>query len=174
MGKAWNQKHPEETRRARLKWEQKNTEKISSRMKLWHKNHPDYRRKYAKKWKKQNPGYKQAYMKSWKERYPERYAKAMREDAWKQLGIDMKLWSYEHYLQMLKDQKGSCRGCGKGMVAIKPPGSTGFSVAHVDHNHITGKVRCLLCRECNTALGLLCDNTNTLKNLAAMLEAEEK
>lgn len=39
----------------------------------------------------------------------------------------------------------------------------------VDHNHITEKVRGLLCHKCNTALGLLQDNTQYLSNAIAYL-----
>lgn len=35
---------------------------------------------------------------------------------------------------------------------------------HIDHCHSTGKVRGLLCANCNMALGLLKDNTVTLNN----------
>lgn len=34
--------------------------------------------------------------------------------------------------------------------------------AVIDHNHITGKVRGLLCYSCNTGIGLFKDNVNTL------------
>lgn len=37
------------------------------------------------------------------------------------------------------------------------------SALHIDHCHISGQVRGLLCRSCNLAIGLLGDNTNTLK-----------
>jgi hypothetical protein len=37
---------------------------------------------------------------------------------------------------------------------------------HVDHNHTTGKVRGLLCSNCNRGIGLLKDNTQILLNAA--------
>jgi hypothetical protein len=43
---------------------------------------------------------------------------------------------------------------------------------HVDHDHVTGKIRGLLCLECNTALGSLHDNIERIKSLLSY--AEEK
>lgn len=40
----------------------------------------------------------------------------------------------------------------------------------VDHCHITGKVRGILCRKCNTILGHAKDNTQTLKNAVKYLK----
>lgn len=40
----------------------------------------------------------------------------------------------------------------------------------VDHDHISGKVRGLLCRNCNVAIGLLRDNITVLQNAVAYLE----
>lgn len=55
------------------------------------------------------------------------------------------------YEQMLKQQKGRCAIC-----RLPPSGkSHGDRILHIDHNHKTGKIRGLLCRACNTALGLL-------------------
>lgn len=36
------------------------------------------------------------------------------------------------------------------------------SGTHIDHDHTSGLVRGLLCRNCNTAIGLLCDSPETL------------
>lgn len=54
----------------------------------------------------------------------------------------------EQYNEMLKSQDYRCAICGTD----NPGGRGAF---HVDHNHITGKVRGLLCSSCNHAIGLL-------------------
>ena len=41
---------------------------------------------------------------------------------------------------------------------------------HVDHDHATGKVRGLLCKRCNWALGHALDNPATLRRMADYLE----
>lgn len=43
---------------------------------------------------------------------------------------------------------------------------------YVDHNHITGKVRGLLCNSCNSILGWSKENINTLRNAIKYLEKE--
>jgi hypothetical protein len=40
----------------------------------------------------------------------------------------------------------------------------------IDHCHITGKVRGLLCSKCNKALGLFSDNLNTLEQALKYLK----
>lgn len=42
----------------------------------------------------------------------------------------------------------------------------------VDHCHKTGKVRKLLCNNCNKSLGLLKENVKTVKNMVKYLEEE--
>jgi hypothetical protein len=42
----------------------------------------------------------------------------------------------------------------------------------VDHNHVTGKVRGLLCSECNTGIGLLGDSPTHLRAAANYLDKE--
>ena len=59
------------------------------------------------------------------------------------------------YSEMLDRQGGGCGGCGS---------TDGLQI---DHDHDTGVVRGLLCRDCNVALGILKDKPRRLVNLAA-------
>lgn len=95
---------------------------------------------------------------------------SIREAAWRFSGIDMQHWSYAHYLEMLAAQHGRCPGCGHGLVAQRDQITGKQDVAHVDHDHATGRVRGLLCDFCNKALGLADDNPAVLRNLATYLE----
>jgi len=47
------------------------------------------------------------------------------------------------YNEMLLQQEGRCKICGK----------TSDKTLHIDHNHSTGKVRALLCNNCNILIG---------------------
>ena len=40
----------------------------------------------------------------------------------------------------------------------------------VDHNHLTGKIRGLLCKDCNQGIGFLRDNIKLLENSIKYLE----
>ena len=66
----------------------------------------------------------------------------------------------EQYNQMLASQNGCCAICGTN----KPTGK--WKVFAVDHDHKTGKVRELLCNECNRGMGLLRDNAELLQKAA--------
>jgi len=69
----------------------------------------------------------------------------------------------EGFDELLKSQNGVCAICGKSRSEMK-------SNLVVDHDHKTGKVRGLLCVQCNTSLGNLKDNTDLLKKAAEYLE----
>ena len=59
--------------------------------------------------------------------------------------------SLEEHTKMFDEQNGVCYLCHK-------PGDGRWKKLCVDHDHKTGKVRKLLCRSCNTALGQVGDN----------------
>jgi hypothetical protein len=65
------------------------------------------------------------------------------------------------YELMLTSQDGVCAIC-KNECSVKP------SLA-VDHDHITGKVRGLLCSNCNNGLGRFKDNVELLSNAIGYL-----
>ena len=56
--------------------------------------------------------------------------------------------------KMLKDQHNKCAICGVEFISLKPC---------VDHDHKTGKVRALLCRNCNLRLYAIEDESFLLK-----------
>jgi hypothetical protein len=63
--------------------------------------------------------------------------------------------------RILRSQAGTCAGCARSLSTLK---------ACVDHDHATGRVRGLLCDDCNVSLGRLRDNVETLLRLAAYLK----
>jgi hypothetical protein len=60
----------------------------------------------------------------------------------------------EEYDEMVVDQGGKCKIC------LNPPVDRCLSV---DHDHVTGKVRGLLCSNCNSMLGYAKDNPVLLR-----------
>ena len=66
----------------------------------------------------------------------------------------------ETYDVMLKNQDNKCAICFTKQTELSYP-------LHIDHDHKNGVVRGLLCRPCNTAIGLLKENPEILS--AAML-----
>jgi len=63
-----------------------------------------------------------------------------------------------NYNKMFTDQKGCCAICSIHQSELKKP-------LHVDHNHISGEVRGLLCYQCNMGLGIFKDDID-LFNIA--------
>lgn len=61
-------------------------------------------------------------------------------------------------------QDKKCLTCSRDL--IKPPDRC----THIDHDHSTGRVRGVLCRECNIALGILSENKETMKNLIKYID----
>lgn len=70
----------------------------------------------------------------------------------------------EDFDTLLRKQEYKCFSCGKTHKDHKN------DRLFVDHCHTTGKVRGLLCNNCNFALGAIKDNVDTLKNLIKYLE----
>ena len=68
---------------------------------------------------------------------------------------------------LFKKQKGLCAICFTEGFKMSPKQKLKLVV---DHCHTTGKVRGLLCHNCNRALGLLKDNKNYFNNCLLYLE----
>lgn len=73
----------------------------------------------------------------------------------KKYGIDLRI-----YTEILESQNGCCAICY---------GQTTKRTFDVDHCHLTGKVRGLLCSNCNRGLGFLKDDPAVLSNASMYL-----
>jgi len=111
-----------------------------------------------------------AYCKTcWKQKVTAKYVKPNKEQS-KAYVLKYKFnLTLEEYHKMYADQNGSCAICGKS-VTLYAETKDLSSVACVDHCHTTNVVRGLLCNKCNTGIGMLEDNINTLKNAIKYLE----
>lgn len=115
----------------------KSKEEIKKRNKEWKCNNPDklaqqrkrYRIKYRKKINEYNRKYSIGY---------------------RRLQSDTAI-TIKEYDELFNKQKGKCRICGRHQSVLNKR-------LGVDHNHITGKIRGLLCNNCNLILGHANDN----------------
>lgn len=71
----------------------------------------------------------------------------------------------EQFRRMYLDQRGLCAICPKRLIGRD---------CHIDHDHVTSKVRGLLCGSCNTGLGFFKDNIRLLANAIVYLEKHGK
>lgn len=71
------------------------------------------------------------------------------------------------YAEMFHRQNGVCAICFQAETATRKGNVKALAV---DHDHKTGRVRGLLCSDCNTGIGKLKDNPEVLRNAADYLE----
>lgn len=90
-------------------------------------------------------------------------------EKYKRRGRDLKLRAkygitIEQYEQMKAAQNYACAICGE---------QERKKDLAVDHNHVTGKIRGLLCQMCNLALGYMRDDPVRVRKVAAYLEKDD-
>lgn len=119
---------------------------------------PQARKEYMKEWRQKNKASQREYMDAWRQKNPDKiktyinnreskpdYKKRQKEgNLRRNYGLTL-----EDFNALLNKQNCACAICKVGLT---------FNTANVDHCHSTGKVRGILCRKCNTALGQLGDN----------------
>jgi hypothetical protein len=74
--------------------------------------------------------------------------------------------------QMLEDNRGTCKICSMSIFFGTSGNQSGLKKhsAVVDHCHTTGKVRGVICWDCNKGLGNFRDDTSYLKQAIKYLE----
>lgn len=110
---------------------------------LWRKNNKEKYKKWREKNKEKIRENQRKYYRNDKKKYRENRIKNL-------FGITLK-----DYNEMLKKQNGRCAICGTKKVGRNQYNNRSLGI---DHDHKTGKIRGLLCNNCNTTLGFLKDN----------------
>lgn len=95
--------------------------------------------------------YLEANKKSWMKRSPEERVRVKKIYHLNKYGMTL-----EEYEAMVTLSHGQCSICRRDMLGV------GCGKMCIDHDHKTGKVRGLLCNECNVGLGQFRDNIECL------------
>lgn len=109
---------------------------------------------------------------SWCKACNSEYGSKKRSENWED-NYFKRLWKVygltkEAFSELLSACDGLCQCCGIEMER-RVSASKSSSTLCVDHDHITGDVRGLLCRNCNMALGCIGHDPNVAKNMANYL-----
>lgn len=134
------------------------------------RRHKKARAEYTRQYRLDHPEETAAYKKANRYRY-KGYAKAYRarnSDQYKATSRRMNLKKYgitvEDKENMCKNQNGCCAICVNPFKNARD--------THVDHDHLTGKVRGLLCSRCNLILGHAKDSQIILKSAIQYLKKQ--
>jgi hypothetical protein len=187
-------KDPEKKRAYYKEWREKNKEKVKQKQKEYAEKNKEKRRQNAKLWREENPERSKTAQKEWYEKNKERL-KSLRKSYYKTVMSDPEkrqekrnrankykkarpLWVRNAWLKtkfgitledkkkILADQNGACGICKK------PLEMTGRD-SNVDHCHNSGKVRGVLCRLCNVALGQFKDSIEILQSAIDYLKKHQ-
>lgn len=99
-------------------------------------------KKFQKGWYQKNKEAVASYKKAWLLEHPERSKEFDLQVRLKRYGL-----SVEDFKRMYDQQEGGCAICGRELDRID-----------IDHDHLIGHVRGLLCHSCNIGLGAFKDN----------------
>lgn len=132
---------------------QANSQKYRERSKRWKENNPERYRELAKFHYINNAERNKAKQKEWYQNNKERASKGNRARKLLKYGL-----TQEAFDNLLESQKGLC------LICLRPPKGPS-----VDHDHKTGKVRGILCRICNAALGAFRDDPEALERARVYL-----
>lgn len=109
-----------------------------------------------------------AYDEARRQRDPEKYAATRRRATYKHLLRTKFGMTVEQYEAMVAAQQGVCAICQRPEFVRSKHGVRQHLL--VDHCHVTGQVRALLCNACNNGLGRFQDDPTLLRAAANYLE----
>lgn len=107
---------------------------------------PLYRKRYTHEWYKAHKKSSNAQSLAWARAHPQRILEIHRK--------------YQFGLSFAEQERLKGKLCG----------ICGNRGTHIDHDHVTGKFRDVLCNTCNAGLGMFHDNLELLKKAVTYLE----
>jgi hypothetical protein len=134
--------------------QKENKDRIRIQQKSWRKKNKIHVAKYTKRYdlinKKKRTLQKRLHRQKFSDIYKDKKLRKL-------FGI-----TYLDYYYLLESQNGVCAICGKEETLRHFKYGTLLDLA-VDHDHKTGKVRGLLCSDCNKGIGIFQDNPERLQ-----------
>lgn len=129
---------------------------------------------YMREWRKKNLEKNRQYYRDYHVRNKKREKELRGSDKQRAVLRDWQLRtkygiSLKDYKNMWTEQEGKCKICGK----YKPIDGKTIEKLCVDHNHESGKIRGLICFNCNAAIGHFQEDIELLKK-AIVYMTEEK
>jgi len=139
-------------------WRLRNKEKIKEDKRLWRLANKDKIKEIDKRFRAKHSAKLKTDKTSWVSKNREKYKRIGRKYNLKQYGLT------EHdYDSILANQNYQCLTCKTPIEKLRGP-------LHVDHCHSTGKVRGLLCRSCNVAIGLIKEDVTIARAIISYIE----
>lgn len=135
----------------------------------------DCRQEYRRKAHAKNPEIKRRQAKEWADKNRDK----LNADARQKRAANIKRFKgyalkadfglcIEEFDRMVNEQNNLCKLCGRPETTKHQSGKT--KDLAVDHDHLTGKIRGLLCWVCNTGIGKLQDSPELLRKAADYIE----
>jgi len=164
--KQYRAENSEKEKARKKKWYKENSEKVLERHKQLRLKNPGHKKEYNKQYYLKNSEEQKEYQRQWRLKNPEYIKQYCLKNSEKRRRWKLKNnynMTLEQYQEKLTEQFSGCPICN---ITIMETGKTLI----VDHNHKTGKTRGLICRNCNSAIGLLKDDPKIVKNALTYLE----
>lgn len=128
----------------------------------YYRRNPEVAKAYGKAWYQRNAKLVNAKRRAWEKAHPEISKARSRKKSWRAQGINI---THKEYDAMWAAQGGCCKICGIHASELS-------RALEVDHDHVSGAIRGLLCRSCNAVLGFLKDDPTLLRKALLYLGEE--
>ena len=139
-------KNAEKIKEKDLKYREKNRKRESERKKKWREENPERAKESDKNYRENNPEKIKESQKKFILNNPENHKKSNKKKSWKQLGLNMEHFEEIYEIYMITTH---CDICEVELTEGKKMTKT---TKCMDHSHITGEFRNIVCCSCNCSL----------------------